>query len=204
MSEASAEAETVRPEFRFGRTIVAASLGDLLGQEAEAIVFAANRRGVMGPHATPGLSGLRSLGGSDIERAAMALAPLELGTAVVTAPTGLEVYGVRAIVHAVVHPALGERARLEDVRRAVPATLLAVARSQARSLAMPLLGGESLAQPGDVNAMVDAVVLELVGVLRRSVPRLDRVTIVCRFDEHADAVDRVLASARERVWPRVP
>lgn len=202
MSEGSAE--TVRPEFRFGRTIVAASLGDLLGQDAEAIVFPANRRGVMGPLATPGLTGLRSLGGSDIERAAMALAPLDLGTAVVTGPSGLEARGVRAVVHAVVHPALGERAQVEDVRRAVPATLLAVARSRARSLAMPLLGVESLAAQADVEAMVDAVVLELVGVLRRSVTRLDRVTIVCRFDEHADAVDRALASARERVWPRLP
>jgi hypothetical protein len=57
-----------RPVFRFGRTIVSVAVGDLLGQEAEVIVVAANRRGVLGPLATPGLSGLRSLGGSEIER----------------------------------------------------------------------------------------------------------------------------------------
>ena len=55
-----------RPAFRFGRTIVSVAVGDLLGQEAEVIVVAANRRGVLGPLATPGLSGLRSLGGSEI------------------------------------------------------------------------------------------------------------------------------------------
>jgi O-acetyl-ADP-ribose deacetylase (regulator of RNase III) len=196
--------ETVWPEFRFGRTVVAAVLGDLLGQEAEAVVFAANRRGVMGPLATPGLAGLRSLGGSEIERDAMARAPLELGSATVTGSAGLEERGVRVVIHAAIHPALGERARLDDVRRAIPALLVAAAQSGVRSLAMPLLGVESLATRAEVETMVDAVVLELVGVLRRSVPRLDRVTIVCRFEEHADAVSDALARARERVWTRDP
>jgi O-acetyl-ADP-ribose deacetylase (regulator of RNase III) len=166
-------------------------VGDLLGQEAEVIVVAANRRGVLGPLAIPGLSGLRSLGGSEIEREAMSLAPLDLGTAVLTGAFGLEERGIRAVVHAVVHPALGERARIEDVRRAVPAALTAVSKSRLRTLA-------------DVEAMVAAVVDELVGSLRRSIPRLDRLIIVCRFVEHAEAVEAALAKARERVWTRVP
>lgn len=193
-----------RPAFRFGRTIVSVAVGDLLGQETEVIVVAANRRGVLGPLATPGLSGLRSLGGSEIERAAMSLAPLDLGTAIVTPASGLEERGIRAVVHAVVHPALGERARIEDVRRAVPAALTAVAKSRLRTVAMPLLGVESLAAKADVEVMATAVVDELVGSLRRSIPRLDRLTIVCRFAEHADAVEVALAKARERVWTRVP
>jgi O-acetyl-ADP-ribose deacetylase (regulator of RNase III) len=193
-----------RPAFRFGRTIVSVAVGDLLGQEAEVIVVAANRRGVLGPLATPGLSGLRSLGGSEIEREAMSLAPLDLGTAVVTGASGLEERGIRAVVHAVVHPALGERARIEDVRRAVPAALTAVSKSPLRTVAMPLLGVESLAAKADVDAMVAAVVDELVGSLRRSIPRLDRLIIVCRFVEHAEAVEAALAKARERVWTRVP
>jgi O-acetyl-ADP-ribose deacetylase (regulator of RNase III) len=160
------------------------------------IVVAANRRGVLGPLATPGLSGLRSLGGSEIEREAMSLAPLDLGTAVVTGASGLEERGIRAVVHAVVHPALGERARIEDVRRAVPAALTAVSKSP--------LGVESLAAKADVDAMVAAVVDELVGSLRRSIRRLDRLTIVCRFVEHAETVEAALAKARERVWTRVP
>jgi hypothetical protein len=69
---------------------------------------------------------------------------------------------------------------------------------------MPLLGVESLATKADVDAMVAAVVDELVGSLRRAMPRVDRLTIVCRFDEHADTVEAALAKAHERVWTRVP
>ena len=193
-----------RPGFRFGRTTVAVVVGDLLGQEAEMIVVAANRRGVLGPLATPGLSGLRSLGGSEIEREAMSLAPLELGTAVITGASGLEERGIRAVVHAVIHPALGERARIEDVRRAIPAALTEASKSRLRTLAMPLLGVEALAAKADVDVMVAAVVEELVASLRRAMPRVDRLTIVCRFAEHGDAVEAALAKARERVWTRVP
>lgn len=193
-----------RPEFRFGRTVVAVAVGDVLGQEAEAIVVAANRRGVLGSLATPGISGLRSLGGSGIERAAMALAPLDLGTAVVTGAAGLEERGIRAVIHAVIHPALGERARIEHVRRALPAVLLVASSNRLRSVAMPLLGVESLAAKADVDAMVTTLVEELVGSLRRSLPRLDRITIVCRFTEQAETVETALARARERVWIRIP
>ncbi len=193
-----------RPEFRFGRTVVAVALGDVLGQETEAIVVAANRRGVLGPLATPGLSGLRSLGGSGIEREAMAMAPLGLGTAVLTGASGLEERGIRAVIHAVIHPALGERARIEHVRRAVPAVLHLASRNRLHTLAMPLLGVESLAAKPDVDTMVAAIVDELVGSLRRSIPRLDRVTIVCRFTEQADTVETTVARARERVWTQTP
>ena len=193
-----------RPEFRFGRTIVAAAVGDVLGQDAEAIVVAANRRGVLGPLATPGISGLRSLGGSEIERQAMAHAPLDLGTAILTDASALEERGIRAVIHAVIHPALGERARIEHVRRAVPQVLLVASHHRLRSVAMPLLGVESLAAKADVDAMAAALVEELVAALRRSLPRLDRVAIVCRFDEQADTVQAALARARERVWTRVP
>ena len=193
-----------RPEFRFGRTIVAAAVGDVLGQDAEAIVVAANRRGVLGPLATPGLSSLRSLGGSDIERQAMALAPLDLGTAILTGASGLEERGIRGVIHAVIHPALGERARIEHVRRAVPQVLLVASSNRLRTVATPLLGVESLAARADVDALAAALVDELVATLRRSLPRLDRVTIVCRFTEQADTVATALARARERVWIRVP
>jgi O-acetyl-ADP-ribose deacetylase (regulator of RNase III) len=194
----------VKPEFRFGRTVVAVVVGDLLGQGAEGIVVAANRRGVLGSLAMTGLSGPRLLGGTAIERAAMAKAPLELGTALVTPAAGLEELGIRGVVHAVVHPALGEPAQVDDVRRAAPALLQAASQSRLRTLAMPLLGVESLAERPDVEDMVDALVEELVGSLRRSVPRVDHVTIVCRFREQAEIVEQALGQARERQWIRVP
>ncbi|MFN8590152.1 MAG: macro domain-containing protein [Thermomicrobiales bacterium] len=193
-----------RPEFRFGRTVVTVAIGDLLGQEAEGVVFAANCRGVMGSLATPGLTGLRSLGGSEIEREAMVRAPLDLGSAILTSATGLEERGARAVIHAVIHPALGERTRAEHVRRVVPAIFMSASRAQLRSLALPLLGVESLASRSDIEPMVEAMVLELVGVLRRSVPRLDRVTIVCRFEDHVEVATQALTNARARVWTRNP
>jgi O-acetyl-ADP-ribose deacetylase (regulator of RNase III) len=133
----------------------------------------------------------------------MSLAPLELGSAVLTGAAGLEELGIRAVVHAVVHPALGERARIEHVRRVVPLALMVASQNRLRTVAMPLLGVESLAAKSDVDAMVMTVVDELVGSLRRSIPRLDRLTIVCRFTDHAEAVEVALARARERVWTRV-
>ena len=135
----------------------------------------------------------------------MGLAPLDLGTAIVTDASGLEERGIRAVIHAVVHPALGERARIEHVRRAVPAVLLVASSNRLRTIAMPLLGVESLAAKPDVDAMVAALVDELVGHVC-AVPCRDStgVTIVCRFSEQAETVETALARARERVWTRVP
>ena len=90
----------------------------------------------------------------------MSLAPLDLGTAVVTRASGLEERGIRAVIHAVVHPALGERARIEHVRLAVPAAL-GGHEHRLRIIAMPLLGVESLSTKADVDAMVAALVEEL-------------------------------------------
>ena len=57
---------------RFGRAILVASAEPILRQPVEAIVCPANARGVMGV----GVAGaVRTAGGIDIERAAMAKAP---------------------------------------------------------------------------------------------------------------------------------
>lgn len=191
------------PEHRFGRTVVLVAVGDVLSQETEGIVIAANRRGVLGPIPTSGPTGLRSLGGSEIERAAMARAPHDLGTALVTPASGLEERGIHAVIHAVVHPALGERARIEHVRRAMPAVLDAAASARLRSIAMPLLGVESRTPPADMETMVGALVDELVGGLRRSEPRINQVVLVCRFLEQANVVEAALSRARQRVWLQI-
>jgi O-acetyl-ADP-ribose deacetylase (regulator of RNase III) len=187
---------------RFGRTVVFAVVGDLLDQGAEGVVFPANRRGVMGAVSTPGVVGRRPLGGSAIEREAMTQAPLELGTAIVTGAAGLESRGVRHVVHAVVHRALGEPARVEDVRRAVVATLNACDRARLKTLALPLLGVDSGSGLTDPEPFVDALVEETVAAVRRSSPRLDRITVVCRFQDHVDATVTAFARARERTWIR--
>jgi O-acetyl-ADP-ribose deacetylase (regulator of RNase III) len=185
---------------RFGRTLIVVVAGDVLLQGAEAIVVAANTRGVMGAVTAPGLVGLRTLGGSEIEREAMARAPLDLGSAIVTGAAGLERRNVSAVIHAVVHRSLGDAARIEHVRRAVGAVLLAADGARLRTIAMPLLGVE--AARTDAGAFIAAIVEELVAALRRSTLRLDRVVIACRFDEQAAATRLAVQRARERAWPR--
>lgn len=189
-------------EFPFGRTVVTVAVGDLLVQGAEMIVLPANRRGVLGALATPGLNSLRSLGGSEIEREAMALAPLDLGTAVLTGAAGLSERGVAAVIHAAVHPSLGERARPEYVRRAIPAILKIASAAPYYTLALPLLGVDAAASADDTQTGITTLVNELIAALRRSYPRIDRITLTCRFETQAVMVRQSLWHARERSWNR--
>jgi O-acetyl-ADP-ribose deacetylase len=185
---------------RFGRTEVIVVVGNLLEQGAEAVIIPANRRGMMGAISTPGLVGLRSLGGSEIEREAMATAPLELGTAIATAATGLESRGIVRVVHAVVHRSLGDPARVEDVRRGLAAALVAADRERLRSLALPPLGVDSGPGRSAPGPFFDALVEETVSALRRSTLRFDTVIVACRFPDHADAIRAGFARSRDRSW----
>ncbi|HSH22261.1 MAG TPA: macro domain-containing protein, partial [Candidatus Caenarcaniphilales bacterium] len=75
----------------FGRTVLQAVAGTVLNVGADGIVCPANRRGVMGV----GVAGaVRLAGGVEIEREAMAAAPLAVGTAIVTGPGELAARGV--------------------------------------------------------------------------------------------------------------
>ena len=185
---------------RFGRTLIVVVAGDVLLQDTDGVVVAANTRGVMGSVSAPSAVGLRTLGGSEIEREAMAHAPLDLGTAIVTGAAGLERRNIAAVIHAVVHRSLGDAARIDHVRRAVGAALIAADRARVRTIAMPLLGVE--ADRGDAGAFITTIVDELVAALRRSTLRLDRVVIACRFEEQAAATQAAVLRARERAWPR--
>jgi O-acetyl-ADP-ribose deacetylase (regulator of RNase III) len=185
---------------RFGRTRILAVVGDLLDQPVEAIVYPANQRGVMGALPGPGFAGFRSLGGSEIEREAMAQAPLDLGTALVTTAPGLEERGISAVIHAVVHRALGEAPRTEDVRRAIAAVITVIDRDRLRSVAIPLLGVEGAAGTVQPAPVIAGIVDELIGCLRRMPARLDLIVIACRFQDHATLVQAALVRARERLW----
>ena len=132
----------------------------------------------------------------------MALAPLDLGTAVLTGAAGLSERGVAAIIHAAVHPSLGERARPEYVRRVVPAILNVASAAPHYTLALPLLGVDAAASPDDTQTGITTLVNELIAALRRSYPRIDRVTITCRFETQAVLVRQALWQARERSWTR--
>jgi O-acetyl-ADP-ribose deacetylase (regulator of RNase III) len=191
-----AEAET-RQAVRFGRTVVHPAVGDLVDQSVQAIVYAANSRGVMGA-GPPG--SVRLAGGQEIEREAMEAAPFDLGTALVTGSGRLVERGIEAVIHAVVAPHLGEAAELPEVRRALAASLRAADTHRYRSLAIPLLGLRSEATVGERADVVEAIVDELVAHLRRGGSRLESVVIVSRFDDDIMMIMDRLARARQRSW----
>lgn len=194
------EPDSPDPGVRFGRTTILAVVGDLLAQPVEAIVYPANQRGVMGAMPGAGFAGLRSLGGSEIEREAMVQAPLDIGSAIVTGATGLDERGITAVIHAVIHRSLGEAPRPEDVRRAIAAAIAEIDKHRLHSVAFPLLGVEGASVRDQPGPLITAIVEEIVGSLRRVPVRLDTIVLACRFPDHASLARAALAHARERQW----
>jgi O-acetyl-ADP-ribose deacetylase (regulator of RNase III) len=185
------------PGVRFGRTLVVPTADSLFGIEVDAIISPANRRGVMGV----GVAGLiRLQGGPEIEREAMAHAPLTLGTAIATTSGNLAGKGTRAIIHAVTSDALGAPTREDTIRRATTAALELADRSRLRAIAVPPLG----TGPGPGRFGSDAVFLimieEIVAHLRRFTSRLDRIVLVCRDQREVRAIESALTEARRLWW----
>ncbi len=182
---------------RFGRTLLAASALELLDHHAEAIVCPANRRGVMGV----GLAGvIRHAGGIEIEREAMAMAPLTIGTAVPTTPGSLSGQGVRIVIHAVVSDALGAPTRQDIVRRATTSALELADRHRVRSIVIPPLG--SGLGPGRLPTNVVTVVMieEIVAHLRRFTSRIERITLVLTDSGDVTEVISLIQEARKLFW----
>jgi len=181
---------------RFGRARLIASSHPMLEHEVSGVVSPANRRGVMGV----GIAGaIRMAGGIEIEREAMAKAPLGLGTAVATGSGLLEQRGVTIIIHAVVSDALGSPTRADIVRHATIAALRIADANRLKSIAMPPLGSGA-ASLDLTGAMVFALMIEeIVAHLRRFTSRLERVVLVCRDDREAREIGNILREARE-LW----
>lgn len=182
---------------RFGRTLLAASASELLDHHAEAIVCPANRRGVMGV----GLAGvIRHGGGIEIEREAMAMAPLTIGTAVSTTPGSLSGRGVKIVIHAVVSDALGAPTRQDIVRRATTAALELADRHRVRSIVIPPLG--SGLGPGRLPTdVVTAVMIEeIVAHLRRFTSRIERITLVLTDSGDVAEAISIIQEARKLFW----
>ncbi|HVL24245.1 MAG TPA: macro domain-containing protein [Thermomicrobiales bacterium] len=182
---------------RFGRTVVVPSAASIFEHGVEAIVTPANRRGVMGV----GIAGLvRLQGGTEIEREAMAQAPLAIGRAIVTASGKLAAHGTKLIIHAVTSDALGAPTRSDTVRKATTAVLQTADRHRIRSLAIPPLG----AGLGSGRFQSDTVMLmmieEIVAHLRRFTSRLDRIVLVCRDERDVRDLQYALNEARRLWW----
>ncbi|HWV23411.1 MAG TPA: macro domain-containing protein [Thermomicrobiales bacterium] len=185
------------PGVRFGRTLVIPSAEPIFEHRLDAIATPANRRGVMGV----GVSGqIRIHGGTEIEREAMALAPLTMGSAVVTSAGKLAEQGTRAIIHAVISDALGTPTREHIIREATMSTLAAADRQRFRSLVLPPLGNG----PGIGRYGSDAVLIimseEVVAHLRRFTSRLERIVLVCHDAREVRDLEHALIEARRQWW----
>lgn len=182
---------------RFGRTLIVPVTGSALDQNVQAIACPANRRGVMGA----GITGqIRLAGGIEIEREAMAQAPLIIGSAISTSAGQLAERGVRIIIHAIVSDALGAPTRLDIVRSATGAALREADRKRVKSLLLPPLG--SGLGPGrlPVGTVAVAMIEETVAYLRRFTCRLDRIVLPQHDPREAEEIRRALIEARELWW----
>lgn len=182
---------------RFGRTLIRTVAGELTAQPVDAIACPANRRGVMGAGAA---GAVRLAGGMEVEREAMAAAPLTMGTAMATTAGDLAARGVRVVLHAVVSDRLGAPTREDIVQQATADVLRLADRQRLRSLALPPIGAGL--GPGRLpTARVwELMIEEIVAYLRRFTSRLERIILVTRFPDEAEEVTRLLRVAREHWW----
>ncbi len=179
---------------RFGRTVLLTDEGELSRQSVDVLMIAANIRGVMGT------GGVRLAGGVEIEREAMAQAPLTLGTAIFTGPGLLGERGVQAVAHCVVNEQLGDPVRTAIVRRSIPSALRVIEERRYRSVALPLLGSGN--GPGQLPSTLVAttIVEEIVAHLRRASSRIERITLVSRSAEDIRILDEIFRVARDDAW----
>jgi O-acetyl-ADP-ribose deacetylase (regulator of RNase III) len=177
--------------------VIVPAAGSVLDQQVQAIVCPANRRGVMGA----GIAGqIRMAGGIEIEREAMAQAPLTIGSAISTTAGTLLERGVTTIVHAVVSDALGSPTRIDIVRSATSAALAEADRRRVKSLLLPPLG--SGLGPGRLPAgsVTVAMIEETVAHLRRFTSRCDRIVLAQYDSRDAEDVLQALREARDLWW----
>ncbi len=182
---------------RFGRMRITMALGETVDQAAQAVIYPANSRGVMG---TGSVSAVRTSAGLDVEREAMAHAPIEPGTAIVTSSGRLADRGVEAIIHAVVVEQLGQRIERPTLRRAIASALRLADERRYRTVAMPLMGIAADDTPEARTQMIEAQVDEAVAHARRSTTRIEQLIIAARFEDDLPILAGVLEETREHRW----
>jgi O-acetyl-ADP-ribose deacetylase (regulator of RNase III) len=156
--------------------------GDIAAVEADALANAANDRLWMGA----GVAGaLKRAGGDEIEREAVALGPIPLGTAVATSAGKLP---ARWVIHGAV---MGQDLRTEGelVRRTTRACLDLADELGCASLALPAFG------TGVGGFALDECARIMVGEARAFEPlRLERVIFAVFGGDAYDAFSSVLSS----------
>ena len=191
------ETEANSQAVEFGRTRISFAAGEPVDQSVQAIICPANVRGMM---PSSGSHSLRFSTGPEVERQVRALAPLNLGTAVVTSSGKLDQRGVEQLIHAIISEEPGAGAVLPTVRNALSAALELAQRDRVRSLAIPMLGLEADASPDKRTLWIEGIVDEVVAQLRRGPSILDFVILVSRYPDDRDLAIAALVNARARSW----
>jgi len=161
--------------------------GDITVQAVDAIVNAANNELWMGA----GVAGaIKTRGGAEIEREAMAKGPIGVGEAVATGAGSL---AARYVIHAAV---MGQDLQTDAalVRRATASALGVAAGLGLRSIALPALGTGVGGFPLDACARV---MLEAVRAHAAGPTSLERVVFVLWGRPAYDAFATVVNEARE-------
>jgi O-acetyl-ADP-ribose deacetylase (regulator of RNase III) len=190
-------AESESSERYFGRVAVRATTGEMIDQPVEAIVYAANGRGMM-EAGSPG--SIRLVGGAEVEREAMTLAPHRIGTVFLTSSGRLKMRGIDYVMHLVLSGMLGEPPRREYFGRTLTLALELAEQHRIRSIAIPLLGATTDSNEDERREAAETVVDVIVSHLRRTSSRLDSIVVVSRFADDQPVISAAMERARRRSW----
>lgn len=159
--------------------------GDLTTLAVDAVVNPANSRGEMGG----GVAGaIRRAGGREIEREAMAQAPIPVGKAVATTAGKLP---ARFVIHAPTMEKPAQRTTVEAVRRATRAALQLAEELELSSIALPGMG------TGVGRVPVDEAAAAIVDTVTSFPPHhLRRIILIDRNNEMVEAFRKALAAVK--------
>jgi O-acetyl-ADP-ribose deacetylase (regulator of RNase III) len=189
--------ERVTYDWYFGRTLVRSVYGEVIDQSTQAIVYVANSRGMM-EAGSP--AAIRLIGGAEVEREAMALAPHRLGTVFMTSSGRLQQRGTEFVFHVVLSNMLGEQPRRNLIPRVLTNVLDAAEQRRVHSIAIPIIGATMESSDEERTELAEIHVDAAVSHLRRYNSRFDTIVFVSRFPDDAPLVATALEQARRRSW----
>jgi O-acetyl-ADP-ribose deacetylase (regulator of RNase III) len=184
-------------DWYFGATLVRSVYGEIIDQPVQAIVYVANSRGMM-EAGSP--AAIRLIGGAEVEREAMALAPHRIGTLFVTGSGRLKQRGIDFVFHVVLSNMLGEQPKRNLITRSLTNVLEAAEQRRVHSIAIPIIGATMESSTEERTELIDGLVEAVVSHLRRHNSRFDTISLVSRFPDDAPLVAAALEHARKRSW----
>jgi len=147
---------------------------------------------------TPG--SIRLVGGAEVEREAMTLAPHRIGTVFLTGSGRLKERGIDNVIHLVLSGMLGEPPRRDYFGRTLTLALEMAEQHRIRSIAIPLLGATTDSNEDERREAAETVVDVIVSHLRRTSSRFDSVVVVSRFADDQPVIAAAMERARRRSW----